>query len=565
MAKKKKKKSGDSKKNSIFATVFLSAFRLMSIRTRLIVVTSMCVLGMIIGSAAVSFYIYKQDKKAYIMEQCLSFAGEALNNYRFTVQEYIAKFNSSPDKFKYIKFKRDAKSKEIKKVKGNLDYDERWLGLKKLGVNRYPKSTEIFMVTLEDKLHLLYAEKKEIKKKKKRRKRRRRKSRRRRKKAPVVQEKASAKYETIYTLLENGANLKVKMDNSGRRLMWVMNSAGDLITTNNAALMQAGPDISGRGIVLQAVMGERNSGSGEYSDDGYDVIAVYREVPKSNTTVYVEIPLATAMKSVTKVLITSGLFNLVLLVIVILIIGVFIGLIVKPLVKVAKFTEEVAAGNYDVSIDYYFKDELNLLITSFRNMVDSLLKREEELSAITEIANKDHLTKIFNNRYFKINSAEGLKKTAEEGVTSSFIILDVDKFKVFNDTYGHLQGDKVLIDVAAALASCGGEKDLVARYGGEEFVAYSHNVDPEYAMALAEKLRITVAKTQVDYLDKPGEFLSVKISLGVAMTNGKNFTDIKEAIKAADEALYYCKEHGRNMSTLWTPNGCKGIEKVEDV
>lgn len=554
MAKKSKRKN---QADSVVKKALLAIFRSFSIKSRLVLVTSLCVTLLIVVSLVFTYLTFVKDKKAYVFEQCYSFAENSLYQYKLQISEFLQDFRTSPESQKYLSFyERDG---VINKSAGNMDYELETFSPKAFGVPRYPKRNETFLVYYRDRIHFLIAQKKEItiktlvETKPTKRRRRRRK--------PQYTTETLQLNEITLVLYNKRSG---GMESAAGKIVYVLNSSGDLIESNSSALTAAGTKISDRDIVMQYQQGGQTQGSRQYIDGGDDFIGIFMEVPKTNIAIFVEIPMGEATKSVTKVILQTVGVSLIIMLLTLVIIYFFVKWIVQPLNDIAAFSEEVAAGNYDVSISYFFRDELNELIVNFMTMVKNIQQREESLAEITEVANMDHLTKIYNNRYFKINSAKGLIDTAEQGCTSSFILLDVDKFKVFNDTYGHLQGDKVLIDVGATLHSCGGESDLVARYGGEEFVVYSHNVTPEYAIGLAEKLRVEVMKTKVDYLEKPGEFLSVQISLGVAITNGKNFANISEAIKAADEGLYYCKEHGRNMVSFWTPNGCKAVERTED-
>jgi len=126
----------------------------------------------------------------------------------------------------------------------------------------------------------------------------------------------------------------------------------------------------------------------------------------------------------------------------------------------------------------------------------------------------------------------------------SLIFLDVDHFKKFNDSYGHLNGDKVLTVIAQILLETVRVSDIVARYGGEEFVLILPETDPEGAGKVAEKLRASVEKHPIE-LGKEETLGKVTVSLGVSTfpDNGQDGTIL---IEHADRALYKAKESGRN-------------------
>jgi diguanylate cyclase (GGDEF)-like protein len=124
----------------------------------------------------------------------------------------------------------------------------------------------------------------------------------------------------------------------------------------------------------------------------------------------------------------------------------------------------------------------------------------------------------------------------------AFVMMDLDHFKQVNDTYGHLQGDQVLAELAKILLANKRESDVAARYGGEEFALILHETDAEGARVLADRIRASVE--QAVFPDN----LKLTISVGVAATEDESqFTTLMEK---ADEALYEAKERGRNRVVL---------------
>jgi diguanylate cyclase (GGDEF)-like protein len=127
------------------------------------------------------------------------------------------------------------------------------------------------------------------------------------------------------------------------------------------------------------------------------------------------------------------------------------------------------------------------------------------------------------------------------------IFLDIDHFKVVNDTYGHPIGDLVLRELADRLKENLRKIDLLGRYGGEEFVIILPETDTECALDVAERLRKIVEQTPFTPDDLS---LWITISQGVSILNKEN-QDLKTLIKQADEATYQSKEAGRNLVTLY--------------
>lgn len=170
----------------------------------------------------------------------------------------------------------------------------------------------------------------------------------------------------------------------------------------------------------------------------------------------------------------------------------------------------------------------------------ALLKELEHLS-IT-----DALTNVYNRRHLDATLKTELGRSRDTGAPLAVIMLDVDFFKKFNDTYGHDQGDRVLKMAGQVMNAAVRKYDVPCRYGGEEFTVILPSTDPEGAMHFAERLRQNVEAMTVDGL-------KVTISLGVACFPMIAATSPEALIEAADVAMYRSKEGGRNCSTLATP------------
>jgi diguanylate cyclase (GGDEF)-like protein len=126
--------------------------------------------------------------------------------------------------------------------------------------------------------------------------------------------------------------------------------------------------------------------------------------------------------------------------------------------------------------------------------------------------------------------------------------MDVDRFKSFNDTYGHLAGDRVLEAIALTIRESLRVQDIPARFGGEEFTVLLPETDRAGAWLVAERLRQKVAKTQIPW-DPP--LPSVTISVGAVEYEPASNLTPEEIIARADKALYQSKQRGRNRTTMW--------------
>ncbi len=166
-------------------------------------------------------------------------------------------------------------------------------------------------------------------------------------------------------------------------------------------------------------------------------------------------------------------------------------------------------------------------------------KRAEELQARAELlAVVDGLTQLYNHSYFIEQLGLEIKRTQRHVGIITLLLLDLDDFKKYNDTYGHLPGDELLKRVARTIKATIRETDLAARYGGEEFVVIAQGMDKEQGKILAERLRQSIE------LSSP-----VTVSIGVASYPGDGET-IEQLIQSADQAMYCAKREGKNRVTV---------------
>ncbi|OCW58636.1 GGDEF domain-containing protein [Hoeflea olei] len=164
--------------------------------------------------------------------------------------------------------------------------------------------------------------------------------------------------------------------------------------------------------------------------------------------------------------------------------------------------------------------------------------------ALAAKANADPLTGLANRRKFDLAFTKSLQAAQHDKAPISLMMIDIDHFKAFNDTYGHQAGDECLMAVSRVLEeTISGEGSLVARYGGEEFVAVMP-VDAAAALATAERTRLAVRLTALDAL--PGAPGRQTVSIGLASCPPGTWTDRDQLIAAADRALYQAKREGRN-------------------
>lgn len=163
----------------------------------------------------------------------------------------------------------------------------------------------------------------------------------------------------------------------------------------------------------------------------------------------------------------------------------------------------------------------------------------------------DGLTGIWNQRWFLIQMAQELDRAERFGRPFSLLVIDIDDFKLFNDTYGHQLGDFVLVELARRIKSSVRDVDIFARYGGEEFALLLSETDASGGASAAEKLRLAICSTPFDS-DMAPEPLTVTASIGVAAYPEAG-TDAASIFRAADKAMYEAKAQGKNRVVVHRP------------
>ena len=187
-------------------------------------------------------------------------------------------------------------------------------------------------------------------------------------------------------------------------------------------------------------------------------------------------------------------------------------------------------------------------VAMIRNITEE--KRLEQ--ELRRLSTTDALTGLFNRRFLNATLDTEFHRSRRTGNPLSVVMFDIDRFKKFNENYGHDQGDRVLQMTAQCLRECVRQFDFPCRYGGEEFVAILPGMKAEEALAFAERLRIKIAETEVDSLH-------VTISLGVSTFPGLALSKPEGLIEAADAALYRSKENGRNQTTVAAQPSAGGV------
>lgn len=208
--------------------------------------------------------------------------------------------------------------------------------------------------------------------------------------------------------------------------------------------------------------------------------------------------------------------------------------------------EVLQAANIRLSLLNLDYDQMNKELVAAKVALENLTgELREKNSILKNLANIDGLTGVYNNRFFQATMDKELSRSIRNRYHLSLILIDIDHFKGFNDTHGHLVGDFVLAEFSKVMAAALREYDTLARYGGEEFVVILPETKAQDALTVAEKLRNAVEKSP---FREGKEEYRVTASFGVSSLSPDSEETLGKAdlIKRADEALYEAKDKGRN-------------------
>jgi len=231
--------------------------------------------------------------------------------------------------------------------------------------------------------------------------------------------------------------------------------------------------------------------------------------------------------------------------------------LVRPLDRLTGGASKVAAGDLEVDLPVLSRSEVGYLTEVFNDMVARLRQGREELAAINKTLRKknkelhelsitDSLTGLYNRKHLMETLDNEVARSKRHKHDFAVLVIDIDHFKEYNDTYGHLAGDEVLSRLASVFKKSVRSCDYVARYGGEEFILVLPEIGPEDGVKAAERIRKKVVK---ENFAGDGEPREVTVSVGVA-SYPKDGDDPQTIIRHADAALYKSKESGRNQVVL---------------
>lgn len=243
--------------------------------------------------------------------------------------------------------------------------------------------------------------------------------------------------------------------------------------------------------------------------------------------------------------------------------------ITKPIQEIAHAVNKVGEGMFAQTIIENSSGELKTLQKGFNSMSNSLKqaydvmqdKINDATSMLRHQAQHDDLTGLINRREFESRLERSLKGVHEHNAQHVFCFLDLDQFKLVNDTCGHTAGDELLRQVSVLLANRMRDRDTLARLGGDEFGLLLENC----SLADANQITDTILKLIRDYrFIYDDKIFNIGVSIGLVVINS-SFENVSDIIHAADSACYSAKKAGRNQSFLYSAGDIEVTQRLSAV
>jgi diguanylate cyclase (GGDEF)-like protein len=233
--------------------------------------------------------------------------------------------------------------------------------------------------------------------------------------------------------------------------------------------------------------------------------------------------------------------------------------LLRSLHRLAEGARQMSAGHLDVELPVHGIDEMFELTVAFNEMARRVREAHNHLArantglraanhTLAHLSITDGLTGLYNHRHFYETLGRELQRSDRESSALSLLILDLDRFKEYNDRHGHTEGDAALRVVAQEVVASVRGSDLAFRYGGEELAVLLPACTADEALAVAEKVRAAV-----ETAGRRVGFMPVSVSIGVA-TCPEQGTTARALVSAADAALYGAKRAGRNRVVPASPS-----------
>ncbi|MGB2926716.1 MAG: diguanylate cyclase [Limnothrix sp.] len=235
--------------------------------------------------------------------------------------------------------------------------------------------------------------------------------------------------------------------------------------------------------------------------------------------------------------------------------GIEVIIRIEHQLKLANLQKELIAKNKILEAEVQHRSQIESLLMRQKDQLEREIKQRKFMESLlrdrnvrlSKQANVDALTQVANRRHFDGCLAREWQRATNEGQPLSIVLCDVDYFKLYNDSYGHQEGDSCLYQVAQTLASVANlPGDLVARYGGEEFVLILPDTYNYAAIAVIQNIQKLIEELHIKHeKSEVADYVTVSFGGVTLLPNEKANTD--ELLKRADESLYRAKRQGRNQ------------------
>jgi len=223
----------------------------------------------------------------------------------------------------------------------------------------------------------------------------------------------------------------------------------------------------------------------------------------------------------------------------------------------ARIQEGDRVRGLDLGADDYITKPFSFSELLARVRVGSrVVHYQQNLEHQTQI---DPLTGLFNRRAFERKIAEEFERAKRYNHPISVLLLDIDNFKNINDTYGHHGGDTALVKISETLRERTRRSDFPARYGGEEFVLILPETDQDSAFQVANKIHEKIRSQTFGTSTSP---FALTVSIGLSSTSTKAYTDWRQILEDADQAMYVAKNSGKDRVQICMPRGKNGLTQI---